>query len=216
MNISIIGPKAAGKGTQVGKLRESFNLLYFSPSQMFRDGRKKRTELGLAAESYMSRGELVPDDYVNAMLEEWLWTTSPQQGIVFDGFPRTTYQAEFLERCFADMGRNFDALIYLDVSEHVLANRLSGRRACFICKDEFHLVSAPFSKCPYGKCEGQYLKPLPEDQPSVVFSTANAFKKGIQPLTDYYRNKQKLVMINGDGEVDQIQGTIRDAVANFP
>jgi adenylate kinase len=215
MNIAIVGPKAAGKGTQISKLRESFNLLYFSPSQMFRDGLKKRTQLGLAAESYMSRGELVPDDYVNSMLEEWLWKSSPQQGIVFDGYPRTTYQAEFLERSFQDMGRTFDALISLEASEDVISKRLEGRRACFVCKEEFHIVSAPFATCPYKKCEGQYLKALPEDEPSVVFNLVHSFKRGMQPLFDFYRNRQKLIVINSEGDPDQVQKAILAAVVGF-
>ena len=208
MNISIVGAKAAGKGTQIAKLRESFSLLYFSGSQMFREGFKKRTELGLLAESYMSRGELVPDDYVNSMLEAWLWQSSPQQGIVFDGFPRTTYQAEFLENSFKDMGRTFDSLIYLEVSLDVVCQRLAGRRACFICKEEFHLESAPFSICPYKKCAGQHLKPLPEDQPSVISSMLINFKKGIEPVLDYYKAKGKLVVIDGTGNSDEVQKAV--------
>lgn len=214
MNISIVGAKAAGKGTQIARLRESFNLLYFSPSQMFREGLKQRTELGLLAESHMSRGELVPDDYVNSMLEAWLWQSSPKQGIVFDGFPRTTYQAEFLENSFKDMSRTFDSLIYLDVSYDVVCRRLAGRRACFICKEEFHLESAPFSICPYKKCTGQHLKSLPEDQPNIISSMLINFKKGIEPVLDYYKAKGKLVVIDGTGNSDEVQKAVLEGISH--
>lgn len=212
MNISIVGAKAAGKTTQITRLRENFNLLYFSPSQMFRDGFNTRTELGLLAESHMSRGELVPDDYVNSMLEAWLWQSSPQQGIVFDGFPRTTYQAEFLENSFKDMSRTFDSLIYLDVSDDVANQRLAGRRACFVCKEEFHLESAPFSICPYKKCAGQFLKPLPENQPNAISSTVNNFRQGIQPVLDYYKAKGKLLVIDGAGDSDEVHKAILNGI----
>src|SRR6266850_714950 len=102
MNLSIIGTKGAGKGTQIARLVDNFNLVYFSPGTMFRDAAKKKSPLGVIAERVMSRGELVPDDMVNGMVEEWLWTTSPTQSIVFDGFPRTLQQAEFLEQVFKD------------------------------------------------------------------------------------------------------------------
>ena len=168
MNISILGTKAAGKGTQIRRLVGNFNLVYYSPGEMFRQAAKRRTSLGLLAAQVMSRGELVPDDVVNGLVQEWLWTTSPNQSIVFDGFPRTLQQAEFLDLAFKDLQRDIDAVIYLEVSDSRVVDRLSGRRICRLCLDEFHLISAPFTTCPHQKCQGEHLRPLDEDKPGVL------------------------------------------------
>ena len=97
MNISIVGTKGAGKGTQVSQVAKDFNLVIFASGDAFRAGVRQHTPLGKVAQKYVDRGELVPDDIVNGLVEEWIWTTTPNQGIIFDGFPRTTFQAVFLE-----------------------------------------------------------------------------------------------------------------------
>ena len=215
MNLSVIGIKGSGKGTQANRLVNDFNLIYFSPGEMFREGVKKRTPLGILAEKYMSRGELVPDDFVNAMVEEWLWTTNPKKGIIFDGFPRTTYQAAFLEHVFQEMGRTFHAVIYLDVSDEMIAKRLSGRRWCRVCKDEFHLVSAPFTSCPYKKCTGQYRRPHDEDRPEIVATLLSVYQRGIQPLLNFYKETDRVIVIDGNGDAEAVHTTILDAVMRY-
>lgn len=215
MNLSIIGTRAAGKGTQIKRLVDNFNLIYFSPGDMFRQAAKKRTPLGLVAERVMNRGELVPDDIVNGMVEEWLWTTSPSQNIVFDGFPRTLQQAEFLDDAFKDLKRTLDAVIYLEVSDISVIERLSGRRKCRLCRDEFHLVSAPFQTCPYHKCDGQHLQPFDEDKPEAVLTLISGFKRAIQPLLDFYQGRSILIRVEGEGDVEMVHTRLVDAVTPF-
>ena len=215
MNLSIIGTKGAGKGTQISLLVDNFNLVYFSPGEMFRQAAKKRTPLGLIAERVMRRGELVPDDIVNGMVEEWLWTTSPSQSIVFDGFPRTVQQAEFLDHAFKDMNRKLDAVICLEVADKSVIDRLSGRRFCQVCRDEFHQVSTPFQTCPYHKCKGEHLRPFDEDRPEVVLTLIDAYKHGSQPMLDFYKKRRKLVRVNGEGDTDSVHERLVKAIMRY-
>ncbi|MBM3838999.1 MAG: hypothetical protein FJ398_13730 [Verrucomicrobia bacterium] len=213
--LSILGTKAAGKGTQIRRLVDNFNLVYFSPGEMFRQAAKKNTQLGLIAQRAFVRGDLVADDIVNALVEEWLWTTTPNQSIVFDGFPRTLPQAEFLAAAFADMKRELDAVIYLEVTDQTVVDRLVGRRFCRICRDEFHLDSAPFQACPYGKCEGQYLRPFEEDKPESVQSLIAAFKGGIRALLNFYRKRRKLIRVDGEGTADEVHARLVKKILPF-
>lgn len=215
MNLSILGTKAAGKGTQIRRLVDNFNLVYFSPGDMFRQAAKKKTQLGLIAERAMARGELVSDEIVDGLVEEWLWTTSPNQSIVFDGFPRTLQQAEFLAATFKDLKRGLDAVIYLEVTDQTVIDRLAGRRICRSCRDEFHVVSAPFQACPYRKCDGEFLRPFDEDKPEFVSSLIETFKHGIQPLLSFYKKRRKLIRVDGEGEVDQVHARLVEAIMPF-
>lgn len=215
MNLCVIGTKGAGKGTQISRLADNFNLLPFSTGEMFRQAAKTKTPLGIVAEKALQRGELVPDEIVNGLVEEWLWTTAPEKGIVFDGFPRTMHQAEFLDGTLKDMGRKLDATVFLAVSESVVIQRLSGRRFCWICRDEFHLRSAPFKACRYQKCRGEFLKPFDEDRPEVLFTIIDVFKRGVQPVLDYYKKTERLIEINGDVSEGEIHQAVLDAVLRF-
>ena len=215
MNLSIVGTKGAGKGTQVSWLVQEFKLLKFSPGDAFRAGVQQRTPLGLVAEKYVQRGELVPDEIVNGLIEEWIWTTTPAQGIIFDGFPRTTFQAAFLEGALQDMGRRFTAAIYLEVSDEEVAKRLSGRRICHLCREEFHLSSAPFKTCPKQKCEGQHLRHLDEDKPAIVSTLVKVFQRGIEPLLQHYERAGHLIRVNGDGSPEEVRGAIAAALTPY-
>lgn len=215
MNISIVGTKGAGKGTQVARLAKDFNLLNFSTGDALRAGVVERTPLGKIAEKYVQRGEMVPDDIVNGLVEEWIWTTSPDQGIIFDGFPRTTYQAAFLEHTLEEMGRKFDVSVYIDVSDEQVVKRLSERRVCHQCRAEFHLVSDPFGTCPRKKCNGEFLRHLEEDQPQVIATLVKMFQRGIEPLLQHYETSGRLIEIGGDGSIEEVHDAIVQALMPY-
>ncbi|MBM3838191.1 MAG: nucleoside monophosphate kinase [Verrucomicrobia bacterium] len=215
MNLSIVGAKGAGKGTQAGRLASDFNLVSFSTGDAFRHGMKLRTPLGLVADKYVQRGELVPDDIVNGLVEEWIWTTTPGKGIIFDGFPRTTFQAAFLEEIFREMGRKFDAVIYLDVSDEVVVQRLSGRRVCKLCREEFHTVYSPFKNCPKQKCAGQWLRHLDEDHPGVISTLVKVFQRGIEPLLQHFEQTGRLITVNGGKSIEEVYAAIVSAVTPY-
>ncbi|MDA1274100.1 MAG: nucleoside monophosphate kinase [Verrucomicrobia bacterium] len=215
MNISIVGTKGAGKGTQVSRLAKDFNLLVFASGDAFRAGVKQHTPLGKIAQKYIAKGDLVPDDIVNGLVEEWIWTTSPNQGIIFDGFPRTTFQAAFLENTLSEMGRKFDVVIYLDVSDEQVIKRLSERRICHLCLEEFHLASSPFKVCPRQRCQGEHLRHLDEDKPEVISTLVKMFQRGIEPLLQHYESSGRLIEINGDLPVDEVHSAIVPALMPY-
>src|SRR6266545_1366435 len=117
MNISLIGPSGAGKGTHASQLVSRFNLLHLCTGDLFREHLEAQTALGIIARRYMAQGEMVPDEVVDAMIEERVRKTAPVQGILFDGFPRTVYQAKFLDGLFQQLDRKLEAVVYLDVSD---------------------------------------------------------------------------------------------------
>lgn len=212
MNLVLIGPSGAGKGTQIDKLITSFGLVHFCPGNLFREHIKKHTALGLIAQKYIGRGELVPDEVVEAMLEEWLWLTDPGQDIIFDGFPRTANQAVFLDKLFKEVGRRVDGVIYLEASEEVVIGRLMGRRVCGLCHDHYHEVSEPFTACPYNKCQGEHLHALEGEKPEVIAARLKVFHGTIKPLVQYYEANAKLITINAEHDIGQVHSAILSAL----
>ena len=151
MNITLIGPSGVGKGTHADRLIERYGLLHVSTGDLFRGNLDGHTALGIMARKYMNRGELVPDELTDAMMEEWLWKADAAKGILFDGFPRTTYQAKFLDDLFQEMNRKLDAVIYLKVADDVIVERLSGRLICRGCLATYHGKFRPPTKS--GTCD---------------------------------------------------------------
>jgi adenylate kinase len=116
MHIALLGPIGAGKGSHAAKLATHLDLLHVVSGELFRANLEKRTAVGLLARRYMAQGELVPDEVTDAMMEEWLWQIAPQQGGLFDGFPRTAAQAQFLDDLFATINRNRGAAVARDAA----------------------------------------------------------------------------------------------------
>jgi adenylate kinase len=204
MNIALIGPSGAGKGTQIDRLISRFGLVHFCPGNLFREHIKKRTALGILSQKYISRAQLVPDDVVDAMVEEWLWLTDPNQGVVFDGFPRTADQAIFLEKVFKEVGRELDAVILMNASVELVLKRLTGRRLCTVCHEQFHDTTAPFRTCPYDKCKGEHLHQRDEDKPESIIARHKAFEADLKLLIERYQGSRKFIQIDATGDADQI------------
>lgn len=211
MNLILIGSSGAGKGTQIDHLITSFGLVHFSPGNLFRQQIKKRTALGFIAQKYIGRGDLVPDEVVDAMLEEWLGLTDPGLGIVFDGFPRTTEQAEFLDKLFKEVSRSLTTVIYLKASEAVILKRLTGQRACSLCNDHFNEESDPFTTCLYNKCLGEHLHAL-DDKSDIIRTRLQVFQGEIKPLLSYYGAQGKLVIVDAECSVEEVQKAITIAL----
>lgn len=212
MNLVLIGPTGAGKGTQIDRLMTDFGLVHFCPGNLFREHAKKRTALGLIAQKYIGRGKLVPDEVVEAMLEEWLWLTDPGQDVVFDGFPRTVEQATFLDQAFKEVGRTLHSAIYLEASDDAVLKRLTGRRVCGLCNEQFHESTNPFSTCPYGKCKGEHLFQLETDKMESLASRLAEFRGAIDPVLKFYRGTSRLVTVSAEAPVDEVHQKIIEAL----
>jgi adenylate kinase len=204
MNVILLGAPGSGKGTQAEKIQAELGLTHVASGDLFRFNLKNRTELGLLAETYMNRGELVPDDITVAMVRQRMQEPDIQNGVLLDGFPRTLAQAEALEKMLADMGHQVDAVIYLEVPDDEIITRLSGRLICRECQTPFHKVYNPFKTCPFDKCNGEYLYQRDDDKPETVKARLETFHKQTSPLVDYYENQDRLIRISGLGTIDQV------------
>lgn len=211
MNISIIGPTGVGKGTQVDRVVVKFDLIPISIGELFKRNIKEQSGLGLLAKRYVNRGELVPDDVVDAMFEAWLRLSPATQGVVLDGFPRTLHQAEFLETLFKELGRPLNAAIHLKASEDEIVKRLSGQKICRECQLPFP-ANAAFQSCPYSKCQGEHLYRPDDCDPDAVRVRLAVFERTIGPVLEHYRKSGKLIEMNGHGDADEVSKNLLVAI----
>lgn len=214
LNIALIGPYGAGKGTQAARMVPKFDLAHISTGDLFREHLKNQTELGRLIQEYLDKGELVPDVVASATMEEWLRVTDVRKGILFDGFPRTLKQAEFLDSLFVEIDRRLDAVIYLKASDEDVVRRLSQRIVCQTCHLPFHKTSNPFSSCPFNQCQGEHLHEREDDSPEKVRIRLDVFHQETEPLVDYYQGAEKLVVIDADRPIDQVHATIVQTLTN--
>jgi adenylate kinase len=204
MNIALLGPFGAGKGTQAAKLVTRFGFLNISTGDLFREHLKNRTGLGLLIQKYLDQGSLVPDEVAEATMEEWLLVSDPHKSILFDGFPRTVRQAQFLETYFLEIRRTLDAVVYLKASDDELVKRLSARWVCGICHIPFHQTVNPFKTCPYNQCRGERLTQRDEDRPENVRVRLKVFHEETEPVVDFYRANQKLIVVDAERSIDLV------------
>jgi len=212
LDLMFLGAPGSGKGTQAKILGERFNLKHVASGDLFRENLKNETELGKLAKSYMERGDLVPDDVTIAMLKDRLSRPDVQTGFILDGFPRTIAQAEALGVMMAEMERHIAAVLYLNVPDDVIVERLSGRLICRNCQNPFHLTFNPPGK--EGICDvcGGELYQRDDDKPETVRSRLKIYHIQTKPLVDYYSEKDTLVEIDGAGGFSEITERLIEAV----
>ncbi|HEY83899.1 MAG TPA: adenylate kinase [Chloroflexi bacterium] len=212
LDLMFLGAPGSGKGTQAKILGERFNLKHVASGDLFRENLKNETELGKLAKSYMERGDLVPDDVTIAMLKDRLSRPDVQTGFMLDGFPRTIAQAEALGVMMAEMERHIAAVLYLNVPDDVIVERLSGRLICRNCQNPFHLTFNPPGK--EGICDvcGGELYQRDDDKPETVRSRLKIYHIQTKPLVDYYSEKGALVEIDGAGGFSEITERLIEAV----
>jgi adenylate kinase len=213
MNIALIGPSGAGKGTHAHRLIHQFNLLHACTGDLFRENLEKQTALGLLARKYMSDGDMVPDEVVDAMIEERVRKADPAQGVLFDGFPRTSYQAKFLDQVFKEVGRNLDAVFYLKVSDEEILRRITGRLICAKCQQSFHKFYSPFQHCPTHECSGEHLYQRPDDTLEMGRARLRLFHRTTGPLVDFYQDTGRLILIDAEGPITQVHRALLQAVS---
>ena len=211
MRLVLLGPPGAGKGTQAKKLEERFHLSHISTGDIFRANIKNQTELGKKVESYLSSGQLVPDELTIAMLWDRL-DREEDQGFLLDGFPRTLEQADALKAGLAERERPLDAVLSIEVEEKVLVKRLAGRRTCPHCGASFHITDQPPKK--EGVCDecGTSLVQRPDDSEETVQKRIDVYRAQTEPLVAYYEKEGILVHINGDRPVDVVFHAIETAL----
>ncbi|MBU6401297.1 MAG: adenylate kinase [Verrucomicrobia bacterium] len=212
MNIALIGPSGAGKGTHITRLVDQFALAHVATGDLFRVNLERHTALGLLARKYMAQGELVPDEVVDAMIEEWLHAVPAGRGTLFDGFPRTRPQARFLDDLLGSGGRLLEAAIYLKVDDETMVRRLAGRLVCRQCHAPFHELFRPPVRA--GQCDhcGGELQRWEDDQPELVRKRLRVFHRAAGLMIDYYQQTGRLLIIDGDRPVEAVARALSEAL----
>ncbi|MBG93086.1 MAG: adenylate kinase [Chloroflexi bacterium] len=204
MQLILLGLPGVGKGTQAKVLASHLGLLHISTGDMFRDAAEKKTSLGLSAQEFMSKGQLVPDEVTINMLLERISENDAQKGIMLDGFPRTIPQAKALDEALKNRNSPIDAVLYIKVPEVELLARLTGRWTCSECGEIYHTQTNPPKKeelCDL--CDG-VLSQRADDQPDTVSDRLNANREWTEQLVTYYEDFSKLHSIDGTGEMEEI------------
>lgn len=204
-NIILLGAPGAGKGTQAAFIKEKYGVPHISTGDILRRNIKEGTPLGMKAKSYIDAGALVPDDVVIGLIEDRLAEGDCANGYILDGFPRTTAQAEALDRV-----ARIDVAINVDVPFEVITERLSGRRVC-VCGETYH-VSTLNGEENCLKC-GKPLFIRDDDRPQTVKNRLEVYRKQTEPLIDYYRAQGKLADVEATGSREEIFAAI-DKVLN--
>ncbi len=212
MNLLIMGPPGAGKGTQAEVLVKELNITHISTGDMFRAAIKEGTEMGKKAKSFMDKGELVPDEVVIGMVKERLSQPDCKQGFLLDGFPRTVEQAKALDSTLASLDIKMDGVINIVVPLEKLMARLTGRRVCKGCGASYHVLFNPpkvEGKC--NTCDGE-LYQRSDDNEESVGTRLKAYEDNTKPLIDYYDAKGILLDVNGDQEIKKVLADIVTAL----
>ena len=208
MRLILLGPPGAGKGTQAEVLSKEYKIPHISTGDMLRETVKKQTPVGLKANAYMLKGELVPDEIVIEIVSQRLASADAKGGFILDGFPRTKRQAEALDKALEKSGMPIDIAIYFDTTDQVVIKRLSGRRVCKSCGANFHITNIPPKK--EGVCDlcGSALIHREDDKEETVRNRLEVYKKETSGLIDYYKRKGILRTVSGDLDVKELFGVI--------
>jgi adenylate kinase len=209
----LLGPPGAGKGTQARMLEETFGLVQLSTGDLLRAAVAAGTDAGKAAKAVMEAGELVSDDIVIAILRDRLAEPDCARGVILDGFPRTTVQAEALDALLAENGQSINAAISLKVDDAAMVTRISGRFTCGTCGEGYHdTFKAPAVAGICDKCGGTDMKRRADDNAETVSSRLVAYHAQTAPLIAYYKKKGVLKSIDAMGEIDAIAGELAAVV----
>jgi len=208
----LLGPPGAGKGTQAEVLAEKTGLVHISSGDIFRENIKAQTRLGELAQSYMNRGELVPDDVTIAMIRERLNREDCAEGAILDGFPRTPAQAKALDEMLAELGGKVISVPYIAVPEDVLIARLSGRWTCRAQGHIYHTLYQPPKVDGICDEDGSELYQREDDQPETVRRRIRVYLEQTSPLIEYYRQAGLLFEVDGTQPIEQVTHDLLAAI----
>ena len=198
MNIILLGPPGAGKGTQASRLVKERGMVQLSTGDMLRAAVKAGTPTGREAKAIMDAGDLVSDDIVNRLIDEELARLGPDQGVIFDGYPRTRAQAEALDDLLAKHGRRLDHVIELEVDEEALVDRITGRFTCAKCGEGYHdRYKLPKIPTLCDVCSSEEFKRRPDDNEATVRNRMTEYRAKTAPILPFYEEQGLVKRIDG-------------------
>ena len=208
MRLVFLGAPGVGKGTQAEMVAAKLAISKISTGDLLRTGVAKKTSLGLEAQQYMTRGDLVPDNVVIGLVAEKIGSPECEKGFILDGFPRTILQADALSGILQKQEAVLDRVMYFVIPREEVVRRLSGRRSCSTCSAVYHIDYVPPKQ--EGRCDecGAALVQRSDDKRETVESRLMVYEEQTSPLIDYYKEKDVLAELDGTGTVEDVQGRL--------
>jgi len=214
MNIILLGPPGAGKGTQAGRLVAEHGMVQLSTGDMLRAAVKAGTPIGLQAKAVMDAGQLVSDEIVSGLIGEKLDSMKPEEGAIFDGYPRTAAQAESLDGILASRGRTLDHVIELDVDEDALVDRITGRFSCAKCGEGYHdRYKLPKVAGVCDVCGSTEFKRRPDDNEETVRTRMAEYRAKTAPILPIYEARGLVKRVDGMAGIDEVTAQIEAILA---
>lgn len=213
--VILLGPPAAGKGTQATRLSEHLNLPHVASGDLFRYNLKNETELGRQAKTYMDRGALVPDDITIAMVLDRIGRSDCAAGALLDGFPRTLAQAAALDKALAEKDVAINGVLNIIVPDEVLVERVTGRRLCRTCGEPYHIKFNPPKVAGVCDIDGGELYQRDDDNETTVQNRLKVYWDQTSPLIGYYQKSGVLIDIDGHQDIDAVTEALKTAVINL-
>ncbi len=207
MNIILLGPPGAGKGTQARLIQEQYDLTLISSGDILRDEVRRKTPLGIRIEEIIASGRFPSDDIILKIFEEHL-KKAKHQGVILDGLPRTLNQAEQIDKTFELLSLKLDAVIQLAVDDEELIRRLSARMVCVKCGASYTSELPPKKKDVCDKCTGSEFIRRPDDEPEAIRTRLYLYNEQTKPLIDYYLKNNRLSVVNGMKTVEEVNAQI--------
>jgi adenylate kinase len=215
LNLILVGPPGAGKGTQAARLVDDFDLPYYATGDILRAAVTEDSELGRQAKENMDRGDLVPDDLICAVIMERIDSTEAEDGFLLDGFPRTLHQAEVLDEALERRGRSLTSVLLIDTPDEEVIRRLSGRRICVKNQHVYHVEFDPPKNDEVCDQDGSRLIQREDDKPETVKKRLDVYHQQTTPVLGYYDERGLLRRFDGTRTPEEVNGHIRATLATL-